>query len=75
MKQVTQNPELELMDESLESQIGIIDQETQSNCPCKCHPRALSCVKCNEVFHRIPIPRHSPQDRRVSESGVVYYVA
>lgn len=71
----TQNPELELMEEDLQKQIGIIDSEIQSQCPCKCHPHALSCVKCNEAFHRIPIPRHSPKDRRITENGVVYYIA
>lgn len=71
----THNPELELMEESLESQIGIVSQEVQSECPCKCHPRALSCVRCNEAFHRIPIPRHAPEDRRVDANGGIYYIA
>lgn len=60
LNQLTQNPELELMEEQLQTQI--ISQEIQSQCPCKCHPHALSCVKCNEAYHRIPIPRHSPAD-------------
>lgn len=68
----TQNLEIELMEEDLQSQI--ISQDIQCNCPCKCHPRALSCVRCNEAFHRIPISRHRPEDKRLTKNGVVYYI-